>query len=105
MKQKLPFLYRLIRTGPDDEDLLFKRLRGEKPVTASALWALHPDIEDPGPAAVLIFVSGKTRRQDIMDEINKAQTFFREQIEPHWRYRAVSMRPYDADPTSEDDTE
>ena len=105
MKQKLPSLYRLIRTGPDHEDLLFKRLRGEKPETANALWALHQDLEDPTPAAVLIFVSGKTRRQDIMDEINQAQTSFREQIEPHWPYRVVSMRPYDADPTSEDDTE
>lgn len=102
MKQKLPFLYRLIRTGPEGEDLLFKRLRGEEPVTTKALWALHLDIEDPAPAPVLIFVSGETRRQDIMDEINKAQTFFREQIEPRWRYIAVSMRPYDADPTEDD---
>ena len=78
--QKLPFIFQLIRCGEDNQDLLFKRVRGQP--TGTLDWALHLDIEDPTPATVLIFVQVTTPEDRIVDEVNKAQTFFREQVEP-----------------------
>ena len=40
------------------------------------------DIEDPTPECVVIFMQGTTPGERIMHEINKVQTYFREQIEP-----------------------
>lgn len=73
------FLYRLFREGPDRQDLCFRRLREENP-HGSGIWALCIDVEDPTPAKVLILVEAHTDSRIIMDEINKAQTFFRQQL-------------------------
>ncbi len=43
---------------------------------------MHMDITDPKVEKVLIFVYTKTPADQIMDEINKIQTHYREQIEP-----------------------
>ena len=81
--KKLPYCYSLIRCGEDNEDLLFKRIRESSTRKyAPNVWAMHLDIEDLTPAIALIFVNGTAPRETVIDEINKAQTFFREQIEP-----------------------
>ena len=80
--QKNPFCYALMRRGKANQDLLFKRRYG----TATGkcgfnLWAMHLDIDGSDPASVLIFVRGDVPDDKIMSEINKAQTYFREQTE------------------------
>ena len=42
---------------------------------------MHLDIDGSDPASVLIFVRGDVPDDKIMSEINKAQTYFREQTE------------------------
>ena len=49
---------------------------------APNIWGMHMDIEDPNPECVLIFVHGGTPGESDTHEINKVQTYFREQIEP-----------------------
>ena len=46
------------------------------------MWAMHMDVDDPALASVRIFVNGTTSREAVLAEINKAQTSFRQQIEP-----------------------
>ncbi|MDE0004963.1 MAG: hypothetical protein OXQ29_19910 [Rhodospirillaceae bacterium] len=98
--QAKPFLYVLVRGGPDNQDLNFKRIPGTDPVEFLAerlgrnptapinLWALMLDIDDPTPATALIFINAMgsyaVGAEKIMDEINKAQTYWREQIEPRF---------------------
>ena len=80
--QKKPFCYALIRRGKAHQDLLFKRLYGTSTgKCAFNLWAMHLDIDTSDPASVLIFVRGDVPDDKIMYEINKAQTYFREQTE------------------------
>lgn len=43
---------------------------------------MHMDIADPKVERVLIFVHTATPAGEIVDEINRVQTYFREQIEP-----------------------
>ena len=75
------FLYTLIRAGKDGQDLYFKRIYESS--GQPNVWAMHMDIEDLKPENALIFVNGKTtKREEIMDAINKVQTYFRSQIEP-----------------------
>ncbi|MDE0093269.1 MAG: hypothetical protein OXO49_02050 [Gammaproteobacteria bacterium] len=83
-KQKLPFIFNLIRFNESHQqdisgqNFYFERVAKGK----RRMWATHIDIEDPTPAKVIIFVRTDVKRQEIVDEINKAQTFFREQVEP-----------------------
>ena len=78
---KKPFLYHLHRTGKDNQDLLFKRIWDDRLIQRGS-WGMHLDIDDPSPAKVLIFVEVGTKEDVIIHEINEAQTYFREQIEP-----------------------
>lgn len=78
--QKNPFLYTLVRAGHDNQDLCFQRVRGKNP-GGPGIWGMHLDIDDPDPAKVIILVETQTEREVIMDEINKAQTYFRKQID------------------------
>ena len=82
--QRKPFRYTLELCGPENQDMLFKRMDHIRPVTAndvSRLWAVHMDIADPKPEKVLFFVRTNVPREEIMDEINKLQTYWREQTE------------------------
>ena len=80
--QKKPFCYALMRRGKGHQDLLFKRLYSNRTGRcASNLWSMHLDIDDSAPASVLIFVRGNVPKDKVMSEINKAQTYFREQTE------------------------
>ena len=85
-EQQKPFMYRLELSG---QDLLFKRVIYENVKDASEIgnfWGMYMDLEDPAHCKVLIFANamkdGGLKREEIMDAINKAQTFVREQIEP-----------------------
>lgn len=81
--QKLPFLYTLECQGDDGQDYLMKRIREPDPSKyAPDYWGMHMDIKDPRPECVLIFVHATTDPERIMYEINRVQTYFREQIEP-----------------------
>ena len=80
--QKKPFCYTLVRCGPGNQDLLFKRIREDTQKYAPNVWAMHMDISDPQPETVLVFVQGTTKREEIMAKINRVQTYFREQTEP-----------------------
>lgn len=81
--QQLPFLYEIEMTKGDRQNLIFHRISGAPGNNAETVWGTHIDIDDPAPANVLIFVRAAVPREKIIDEINKAQTFFREQIEPN----------------------
>lgn len=86
VSQKKPFLYSLVRTGPNDQDILLKRIYGSSE-GHSNIWGTHLDIGDPEPAKVLIFVNAMKSTgvdvPEIMHEINEAQTYWRKQIEPY----------------------
>ncbi len=80
--QKKPFLYTFHWCGDRKQDMLFKRIWGSaKNYQGSRVWGIHIDIEDPTPESVIIFVRADIREEEIMDKINKAQTYFREQVE------------------------
>ncbi|MCY3918554.1 MAG: hypothetical protein OXG38_01950 [Chloroflexi bacterium] len=79
--QRAPFLYSLEPVGQDRQDFYFRRVRGGKHPGTPDVWAMHMDITDPKVEKVLIFVHSGTPREEIMDEINQAQTYFREQAE------------------------
>ena len=80
--QKKPFCYTLVRCGSGNQDLLFERISGDTQKYAPNVWAMHMDIDDPKPEIVLVFVQGTTKREEIMAEISRVQTYFREQTEP-----------------------
>ena len=79
MTQKNPFLYKLEMVGKDQQYLLFRRYRKDEP--RGNVWGMHMDIEDPKVERVLIFVHEGTPADEIMDEINKAQSYFCRQVE------------------------
>lgn len=80
--QKEPFYYALIRRGKAEQDLLFKRLYTKRKAgSISKFWEMHLDIDATPTPSVLIFVRGDMPRNKIMSEINRAQTYFREQTE------------------------
>ena len=96
--QQKPFKYLLLLGGIDDQDLTLKRIYNSH-LTASpirkdiaySVWGMHMDTEDRDPASVLILVRTDTPKKRIMHEINRAQTFFREQIDD--RFMKMMMRP------------
>ena len=80
--QKEPFCYALIRRGKAEQDLLFKRLYiNRKDLRGHKFWEMHLDIDAAPTPSVLIFVRGDLPQNKIMSEINRAQTYFREQTE------------------------
>lgn len=80
--QQLPFLYVLkVNVEEGRQNLIFQRILDD-PSNHAGVWGTHIDVDNPNPENVLIFVRGTVPRENIIDEINKVQTFFREQIEP-----------------------
>lgn len=72
---KLPYLFEL---ESDGQDIHFKRVTNQ---SSSLLpWGLHSDF-DQDNVNVLIFVRVDTDKTEIMDAINEAQTYWREQTE------------------------
>ena len=88
---KAPYLFNLQHDG---RDLAFTRLRpGEQPSPSS--WGLHADLDYPAPDEpwhVLIFVRVDTPDDQIMNEINKAQTYWRKQTQAEPRSADPSAR-------------
>ena len=78
-----PFLYTLIPCGEDNQDYLFKRIRGSPADHGSNVWAMHIDTADPNPEQVLVFVQGNVPAAAIHDKLVKAQGYFVRQLQPH----------------------
>ena len=81
---KRPFLYTLIPCGDQNQDYLFKRIRGSTTEEHGPnIWAMHMDIEDPTPESVLIFVQGTTPPEETKPSrpkrtlLSKSNRFFR----------------------------
>ena len=84
--RKHPWLFYL---ESDGIDMLFRRVPADfmsnpKEVDGDIVipWGLYGETDpDSPPWKVLIFVKGNTPSEEIMHEINKAQTYWREQTE------------------------
>lgn len=64
-------------------DLSFVNLEGS--TESSSQWALAVDLDDDRPQApVLVLVRTGTKRSRIVDEIHRALTYWRKQIEPRF---------------------
>ncbi len=86
-----PYLFSLDHDG---QDLHFRRVQPGAPRLPSE-WGLHADLDYPAPDApwnVLIFVRVDTPANQIMDGINKAQTYWRQQTEAEPRSADHSAR-------------
>ena len=51
---------------------------------------MHMDIDNPTPESVVIFVRADTKEEEIMDNINQAQTYFRKQVEKRPQTKSVT---------------
>ena len=81
MTKKKPFMFDLMSDGMD---LHFIRLKSDQD-TQPTSWGLFADLDYPEatePWRCLIFVRADISEAEIMDEINNAQTYWREQTEP-----------------------
>ena len=74
-QSKLPYLFKL---ETDGQGIHFRRVTNKLPSVLP--WGLHSDF-DQDNVNVLIFVRGDTAKTEIMDAINKAQFYWREQTE------------------------
>ena len=82
LDQKKPFLYTFEWCGDRNQDMLFRRIWGSpEDYPPNTVWGMHIDINDPKQESVIILVNKTTDRNEIMDKINKAQTYFRKQID------------------------
>ncbi len=74
-KRRLPYLFHM---ASDGRDIHFSRIGAND---TRPRWGLHSDFSE-GIGNILIFIRGDTPSSEIMDAINRAQTYWREQTEP-----------------------
>ena len=80
-EQRKPFGYKLMPVSEGRrQDFLFLRHYSDD-LPSGGYWKMLMDLDDPRPESVLIFFHDSVSAEELMHEINRVQTYVRENTE------------------------